>query len=61
MEVKEDVSVQTVQAIKIVVKKAGEKEKSFCFSMTGKSSCITEEKGCICGCPVYAKMNLSLG
>lgn len=31
----------------------------YCFQLIGKSSCITEEKGCICGgCPVTAKMEL---
>jgi hypothetical protein len=31
----------------------------FCFPTIGKSSCIKEEKGCICGgCPVTAKMGL---
>jgi hypothetical protein len=32
----------------------------FCSSSIGKSKCILEEKGCICGgCPVYDKMKLS--
>jgi hypothetical protein len=40
----------------------GEKEKGFCFPTIGKSKCITEEKGCICGsCPVTAKMGLKHG
>lgn len=31
----------------------------FCFMSIGKSKCISEEKGCICGgCPVYEKMGL---
>ncbi|MFP3946333.1 MAG: DUF2769 domain-containing protein [Archaeoglobaceae archaeon] len=31
----------------------------FCFPTIGKSSCIKEEKGCICSnCPVYSKMEL---
>jgi hypothetical protein len=31
----------------------------FCFPTIGKSSCIAEEKGCICGgCPVTAKLGL---
>jgi hypothetical protein len=31
----------------------------YCFPTIGKSRCITEEKGCICGgCPVYAKLEL---
>lgn len=31
----------------------------FCFPTIGKSDCIKEEKGCICGtCPVYSKMEL---
>ncbi|GAJ05980.1 unnamed protein product [marine sediment metagenome] len=31
----------------------------FCFPTIGKSKCITEEKGCICGgCPVTEKMGL---
>lgn len=37
----------------------GEKELGFCFPTIGKSNCITEEKGCICGeCPVTEKMGL---
>ncbi len=36
----------------------GEKD-GYCFPAIGKSSCITEEKGCICGgCPVTAQMGL---
>lgn len=32
----------------------------FCFHTIGKSSCIKEEKGCICGgCPVFEKMSLA--
>ncbi|MGC9514911.1 DUF2769 domain-containing protein [Methanocrinis sp.] len=35
-------------------------EGGFCFVTIGKSGCISEEKGCICGgCPVYEKMELS--
>jgi hypothetical protein len=31
----------------------------FCFPMIGKSGCIKEEKGCICGgCPVHDKLEL---
>jgi hypothetical protein len=31
----------------------------FCSPAIGKSSCITDEKGCICKkCPVYEKMAL---
>lgn len=31
----------------------------FCFQTIGKSKCITEDKGCICGgCPVTEKMGL---
>jgi hypothetical protein len=31
----------------------------FCFPDIGKSSCITDEKGCICpGCPVVDEMEL---
>lgn len=31
----------------------------FCFPTIAKSTCITEEKGCICGkCPVTQKMGL---
>jgi hypothetical protein len=31
----------------------------FCFVMIGKSACITEDVGCICGgCPVYPKLGL---
>ncbi len=34
----------------------------YCFAPIGKSACITEEKGCICGgCPVYAQMDLKHG
>ncbi len=37
----------------------GKKELGFCFPKIGKSVCITEEKGCICGsCPVYSKLGL---
>ena len=38
--------------------KCGEKG-GYCFPTIGKSSCITEEKGCICGgCPVTEQMGL---
>jgi len=38
------------------------KEKGFCFMTIGKSKCIKQEKGCICGsCPVYSKMGLKHG
>lgn len=31
----------------------------FCFPTIGKSKCIKEEKGCVCGgCPVTKKMKL---
>ena len=31
----------------------------FCFPAIGKSKCIKEEKGCVCGgCPVTKKMEL---
>ena len=31
----------------------------FCFQTIGKSGCIKEENGCICGgCPVKERMNL---
>jgi hypothetical protein len=34
----------------------------YCFPTIGKSTCITEEKGCICGrCPVTEKMGLRHG
>jgi len=37
-------------------------ETAFCFPTIGKSKCITEEKGCICGsCPVTEKMGLKHG
>lgn len=37
-------------------KKGAKKEKAFCFP-TGKSACIMEEHGCICGaCPMHQKM-----
>lgn len=37
-------------------------EGGFCFPLIGKSSCIKEEKGCVCGgCPVYAQMDLKNG
>lgn len=32
---------------------------AYCFPTIGKSKCITEENGCICGaCPVTEKMGL---
>ena len=32
----------------------------FCSPLIGKSKCILNKNGCICGgCPVYEKMNLS--
>ncbi len=32
----------------------------FCFQTIGRSACINEEKGCICGgCPVTDKMGLT--
>jgi hypothetical protein len=32
----------------------------FCFPTTGKSTCITEEKGCLCkACPVYGQISLT--
>ncbi len=37
-------------------------QRGFCFPGIGKSSCIKEEKGCICGsCPVTEKMELKHG
>jgi hypothetical protein len=34
----------------------------FCFPTIGKSKCIKEEKGCICGaCPITKKMGLKHG
>jgi hypothetical protein len=34
----------------------------FCFPSIGKSKCIKEEKGCICGaCPIMKKMGLKHG
>ena len=37
----------------------GTGEKSFAFCMEGKSSVITEKKGCLCGkCPVSKTMSL---
>lgn len=37
----------------------GATELGFCFPTVGKSACISEEKGCICGgCPVTEKMGL---
>jgi hypothetical protein len=34
----------------------------YCFPTIGKSSCISEEKGCTCGtCPVTEKMGLKHG
>jgi hypothetical protein len=36
-----------------------DEEGGFCFQTIGKSRCIKEEKGCICGgCPVYDKLEL---
>ncbi|MBD3398576.1 DUF2769 domain-containing protein [Candidatus Micrarchaeota archaeon] len=39
------------------------KEKiAYCLPSIGKSSCIKEEKGCICGaCPVTKEMGLTHG
>jgi hypothetical protein len=35
---------------------------AYCLASVGKSSCIEEEKGCICGsCPVHEKMELKNG
>jgi hypothetical protein len=35
------------------------KEKAFCMAFVGKSACITQENGCLCGaCPVKSKMKL---
>jgi hypothetical protein len=37
-------------------------EGGYCFSTIGKSTCITQEQGCICGqCPVTEKMGLTHG
>jgi hypothetical protein len=34
-------------------KAKGKKELGFCFETVGKSKCIKDQKGCICGaCPV---------
>ncbi len=42
--------------------KGGSAELGFCFPTIGKSECIEEEKGCICGsCPVTEKMGLKHG
>ena len=39
-----------------------EETGGFCFSTIRKSTCISEEQGCICGkCPVTAKMGLKHG
>lgn len=36
-----------------------EEKGGFCFYTIGKSNCILEESGCICGaCPVTEKMGL---
>lgn len=35
------------------------KEKAFCYPTIGKSSCITQQKGCTCGaCRIKQKMKL---
>jgi hypothetical protein len=35
---------------------------AFCLYEEGKSSCITEQRGCICGgCPVHAKEGFLYG
>jgi len=37
-------------------------EIAYCFPTIGKSKCISEEKGCICGsCPLTEKMGLKHG
>ncbi len=37
-------------------------EIAYCFPTIGKSKCIKEEKGCICGgCPVTANLGLKHG
>lgn len=37
-------------------------EIGYCFPTIGKSKCISDEKGCICGqCPVTEKMKLKHG
>lgn len=57
--VMENCTCETCPSYKDCSAEGGEKERGFCFPMIGKSSCIKEEKGCICGgCPVYAKMGL---
>jgi hypothetical protein len=39
--------------------KKGTKEKAFCFPTSGKSTCITKQKGCMCGaCRIKQKMKL---
>jgi hypothetical protein len=38
---------------------ACDEQGGFCFPTIGKSACIKEEKGCICGkCPVTEKLGL---
>lgn len=40
-------------------KQGKSKEKAFCMNFTGKSKCITVDKGCICGaCSVKQKLQL---
>ena len=35
---------------------------AYCFTNAGKSKCIKQEKGCICGgCPVTSKFGLDYG
>jgi hypothetical protein len=35
---------------------------AFCLYAEGKSACITEQRGCICGgCPVHAQMGFRYG
>ena len=35
-------------------------EVGYCHPMAGRSSCITNQMGCVCaGCPIYAQMELT--
>lgn len=41
-------------------KDCGSKARAFCFN--GKSKCIKEQKGCLCGgCPVHEKFKFNHG
>lgn len=40
-------------------KAGGKKELGFCFKTPSKSSCINQERGCMCGaCPAKQKFSL---